>query len=265
MPITSFGQVIPVTGPNVGFPGTVSRIGDRIITARVFTPNTASNVLNFGDPAVLVGNATNGYFDSIADYIAAGVANVAKLPSMFAGAAVREVKSQLTYGNGVTPGVQQLGFYSSGQMSEVLERGSITVNLAVGTPSAGAQVYVRIVANAGVPAGVVGDWECSPAASDLFSVATTTTQGSTAATVASGSNIQVGQLITGLGVATGTYVAAISGTTLTLSQNAVATFATTGTVLTFSNLFAVPNCSFRTGQLDANNVTEITFESRNVA
>ena len=49
----------------------------------------------------------------------------------------------------------------------------------------------------------------------------TITSGSTAVTLsASNANIKVGQLITGTPVASNTYVAAISGTSLTLSQNA---------------------------------------------
>jgi hypothetical protein len=60
---------------------------------------------------------------------------------------------------------------------------------------------------------------------------TAVTSGSTAVTLsASNASIKVGQLITGTGIVTFTYVAAISGTTLTLSQNAN----TTGTpTLTF--------------------------------
>jgi hypothetical protein len=49
----------------------------------------------------------------------------------------------------------------------------------------------------------------------------TTTSGATGVTLAaSNANIQVGQYITGTGIASDTYVAAISGTSLTLSKNA---------------------------------------------
>jgi hypothetical protein len=158
-----------------------------------------------------------------------------------------------------------VGLYAANQMAEVLERGSITISLSVGAPATGDQVYVRIVANTAVPAGTVGDWETNPAASDLFVVATTLTQGSTAATVASGTNIQVGQLISGPGIADGTYVAAVAGTAVTLSQAAIATFAATGSDLTFSNLFAAPGVVARTGFVDANGELEITLERRYAA
>jgi hypothetical protein len=182
--------------------------------------------------------------------------------------AVREVKTSLTYPSG-TPGIQQVGYYSNGQMAEVLERGSGTVLLSVGSPAQGAQLYTRLVLNSAVTAGLVGDWETNPAATDQFQVATTLTEGSTAATVASGTNIQVGMLVRGPGIADGaipgttaTYVAAVSGTSVTLSTAALATYAATGSLLTFSNLFAIPGCVARTGYVDANGMLEITFKNR---
>ena len=66
----------------------------------------------------------------------------------------------------------------------------------------------------------------------LVTATGTTTSGSTAVTVAAAdSSIKTGMLVTGTGVAAGTYVAAVSGTSVTLSQNASAS----GTVtLTFN-------------------------------
>lgn len=261
----AFGQVVPVTGPNIGFQGTVSRFGERVIAAREYVPYTAANNLSFGDPAVLVANAVGGYWDSVADFVAHAVGNVALVSQYFAGFAVREVKTQLTYGAGTQPGLQQVGYYSNGQMAEVLERGSGTILLSVGAPNAGDKLYTRVVVNSAVTAGTVGDWETNPAATDLFTSATTLTEGSTSATVTSGTNIQVGMPISGPGIAAGTYVAAITGTGLTLSQAATATFASTGSVLTFSNLVALPGVVARTGFLDANNMLEITIRERNAA
>lgn len=261
----SFGQTIPVLGPNIGFQGTVSRFGERVIAARQFVPTTSTNNLNFGDPAVIIPNQSGGYYDSVLDFVAAAASNIGLVASAFAGFAIREVKTQLTYPAGQTPGIQQVGYYGAGQMAEVLERGSGTVLLAVGSPNAEAQVYTRVVLNTAVPAGFVGDWETNPAATDLFVVATTLTQGSTSATVASGTNIQVGMVISGGGIAPGTYVSAISGTTVTLSQAAVNTFASTGSDLTFSNLVALPNVVARTGYVDSNSMLEITIKVRNAA
>lgn len=256
----AFGQVIPVTGPNIGFAGTISRQGERVVASRQVIPTGTYN-LNFGDPAIEIQNATGGYWQSVYDAITAAVSNIALVALQFGGVAVREVKTSLTYPNG-TPGIQQVGYYSPGQMADVLERGTIVVPLAVGTPTAGQQVYTRVVLNGAITAGTIGDYETSPAATDLFNTATTLTEGSTAATVASGTNIQVGQVITGTGIAPGTYVSAVAGTAVTLSQAAIVTAASTGSVLAFSNLVALPGVVARTGYVDSNGLLEITLKNR---
>jgi hypothetical protein len=264
MPI-SFGQVIGVTGPNNGFVGTISRQGERVVAARAFVPYTSTNNLNFGDPAVIIQNALGGYFDSVADFVAHSASNIGLVASAFAGMAVREVKTQLTYGNNLAPGVSQVGYYSAGQMSEVLERGSATVYLSVGSPVAQAQLYTRVVLNAAVPAGTVGDWETNPAATDLFSTTATAAANSTAVTLASGTNTVNGQVVSGYGIAPGTYIVSGGGTTaVVISQPTTAAIAA-GTPITLSNLVALPNVVARTGSLDVNNILEITFKNRNAA
>jgi hypothetical protein len=268
MPQLSFGQVINVTGPNNGFQGSVSRFGERLITAREFIPYTASNNLYFGDPAIILPGVGNGggAFTSVADAVANSAANIALIASAFAGMAVREVKTQLTYPAGQTPGIQQVGYYANQQIAEVLERGSGTVLLSVGAPQAGAQIYTRVVLNGAVPAGTVGDWETNPAATDLFSTTATTTEGSTAVTLGSGTNTKNGQTISGLGIAPGSYIVSGGGTTAVVLNNpATATFATLGTVVTLSNLVALPSTVARTGSLDSNNILEITIKNRNAA
>jgi hypothetical protein len=267
---TSFGQVIPVTGPNLGFPGTISRFADRIVAARVFTPFTSTNNLSFGDPAVLIPNVTGGVFDSIKDFVAHSVANAGLVASYFAGFAVREVQSALTYNQGTTPGLQQVGYYQAGQMSEVAERTSGTIQLSVGAPSAGDTVYSRILANAAVPAGTVGDWETNPAATDLFALtgATAANAGDTAITITA-TGVYVGQLVSGSGVQAGTYVVSGTGTAGSYSaivlSKALTIATTTTTPFTFSNLAALPNVVARTGFVDANNMLEITIKSRDAA
>ena len=96
----------------------------------------------------------------------------------------------------------------------------------------------------------------------------TITSGSTAVTL-SGSNasIKVGQYITGTPIATGTYVAAISGTSLTLSQNATSSTNATlsfytphGVVVGGGNNQATGSYSFIGGGGDAG-----TAGNRNVA
>ena len=267
---TSFGQVIPVTGPNLGFPGTISRFADRIVAARVFTPYTSTNNLSFGDPAVLIPNATGGVFDSIKDFVAHSVANAGLVAVYFAGFAVREVQSALTYNQGTTPGIQQVGYYQAGQMAEVAERTSGSVQLSVGAPNADDQVYSRVLANAAVPAGTVGDWETNPVASDLFTLTGVTgvAAGQTALTLTA-TGVYVGQVVSGPGIAAGTYVVSGTGTAgsysaIVLSQ-AITTALTSTSPLTFSNLAALPNVVARTGFIDANNMLEITIKVRDAA
>ena len=263
---TSFGQVIPVTGPNLGFQGSVSRFGERVIAAREFVPTNSALNLNFGDPAVLIENNSGGYYDSVADFVAAAAANIALVASQFAGMAVREVQTQLVYPAGQTPGVLQVGYYAANTMSEVLERGSATILLTVGAPVAGSQLYTRVVQNlTNVPGTFIGDWETNPAATDLFSVeATTQTQGSPNVTIASGTNTQNGQVVSGVGIPAGTYVVSGGGTTsIVLSANA--TLTSSANILTFSNLVALPSVVARTGFVDANNLLEITIKVRQAA
>lgn len=261
----SFGQVIGVTGPNNGFQGTISRLGDRIVRAREFMPyNTALN-LNFGDPTVVIPNATGGVYTSVADFVANAVANIGLVAQYFAGFAVREVKTQLTYPAGQTPGIQLVGYYANLQMSEVLERGYGTIALSVGAPNSQAQVYTRVVLNSAVPAGVIGDWETNPVATDLFSTTATAAAIGTAVTIAASTNTINGQVVSGFGIAPGTYIASGGGTTsIVLNQNTNAIIPA-GTPITFSNLVALPSVVAATGNLDANNILEINIKTRNAA
>lgn len=261
MPFTTFGQNIPVTGPNIGFPGNVSRGAgaDRVIVARPVN-SAATNNLNFGEIAVEVSDSTGGTWRSLKDFIAASVANVSNAVAQFAGIAVRNVKTTLTFAGSVAPGTLLTGYYAAGEMAEVLERGSVPVIVTYGTPQANQPVYGRIVANASLTGTAVGDIE---AAADTVSTTGTATSGSTALTVASGTGLAVGQLVTGAGIAAGTYLASGSGTSWVLSAATTADLSTTA--LVFANTIQLPNVVFRTGVLDANNVAEITLKSRQAA
>lgn len=98
----TFGQVIPVLGPNVGFPGKWSRTADTIIVARPVSPTTA-NPLQFGAGAVLLQNATGGLWQSFADFLATAT-NAQYLKAYFAGIAVWNFKTQTSYTSlGQTP------------------------------------------------------------------------------------------------------------------------------------------------------------------
>lgn len=260
----AFGQVIPVTGPNIGFPGSISRFGERVIASREVVPTAASN-LNFGDPAVTVDNSDGGYYTSVKDFLATSEANAALIAAQFAGMAVREVKTMLTYPANQAPGLQQVGYYAPANMADVLERGSGTVVLSVGAPANGAQLYTRVVLNGAVAAGLIGDWETNPAATDLFSTTATAAAIGTAVTIASAANTKNGQVVSGFGIAPGSYVVSGGGTTaIVLNQNTTAIIPG-GTPITFSNLVALPNVVARTGKVDANSMLEITLKVRNAA
>jgi hypothetical protein len=87
---------------------------------------------------------------------------VALYASSFAGIAIREVKTNVTSYLGMeqtgsnTPVV---GYYAPGEMTEVIERGSVAVQIAAGVPFAGAPVYIRTALNGSIPAGLIGDLE----------------------------------------------------------------------------------------------------------
>ena len=269
----SFGQVISPLGVNLGFPGTISRVGERVVAAREFVQQSVSGTfnLNFGDPAITIPNATGGYWDSVADFVNAATSNIGLVASQFAGAAVREVQTQTTYPAGQTPGILQVGYYAPNSMAEVLERGSMTVLLTVGAPNAEAQVYTRVVQNlTNVPGTTIGDWETNPAATDLFTLTGVTgvAAGQTALTLTA-TGVYVGQVVSGPGIVPGTYVVSGTGTAgsysaIVLSQ-AITTALTNTSPLTFSNLVALPNVVTRTGYVDANNMVEITIKNRNAA
>lgn len=270
---TSFGQVIPVTGPNLGFAGTISRQGERVVPSRVFTPFTSSNNMNFGDPAILIQTATGGVWTTVKDAVSSAIANTSLVVSNFAGVAVREVQTQLAYpyGAGIAPGQQQIGYYAPGQMADVMERGSATVLISVSNgPKAGSSIYTRVVANTAVPAGLVGDWEVgAPAATDQFTLAVGTggaAVGQAVIPVASTTNIQVGQVVTGLaGIPSGAYIASfVANTSITISANLTSALAA-GNLLNISNLVTLPYTVARTGLLDVNSMLEITLKIRNAA
>jgi hypothetical protein len=77
------------------------------------------------------------------------------IASQFAGIAVREVKQSTLFGTNVA------GSYAPGEPCDVLSRGTATVVCNVGTPTAGGAVYIRIIANGSIPAGVVGGFEAA--------------------------------------------------------------------------------------------------------
>lgn len=219
--MSSFAQVIPVVGTPNGFLGEPSRTGGgdpMIISAQANASNAAN--INFGDTVVLLPDTTGGTCKQFADwqtnggglavatattnasatitptslagislgmfvfgagipagtYISAispsaGTATLSKNATatagaaaltyaVFAGIAVREVKSQLGYP--YTPGATQVGQYLPGQQVGILVRGTITVKVTVGAPVRTGPAYLRAIVNGGIPAGLLGDLEANP-------------------------------------------------------------------------------------------------------
>lgn len=120
-----------------GFPGTVSRAIDAVITALI--NKEASAAILFGTPVVLASDGS-------------GVKNWANTNSAadFAGIAVREIKTENTYGQGDAK-------YNPGDTVDVLTRGSIVVKCtldatATTEPVKGGKVYIRKATGAFVAA-----------------------------------------------------------------------------------------------------------------
>ena len=154
----AFGATIPVLALNNGFLGAVTRLGKRGITARQILSTSAVGA-NFGDPLVIVPTAGGGdTYQSVKDYITAGGTFTA---AKFAGVAVREVKTNLSFISLLTIGTSNIGQYTPGQMAEGLEEGSIIVKCNVGTPASQGQLFIRIAANGAIPNGVVGGFEAA--------------------------------------------------------------------------------------------------------
>lgn len=262
-----FGQVVPVTGLYPGFPGTISRAGDGL-TRTTTVLSTTANPVSFGAPVVIVPTSGGGdNIQSVADFIAAS--NVF-YPELFAGVAVREVRSQA--GTNVypqDPESPQTGQYFQGTLASILERGTVPVIINVGTPASQAPVYIRTVANSGVTAGVVGGFECTPGATDLFTFAVGTggaAAGQNTIPVASTTNIQVGQAVYGqAGIPDGSVVASlVANTSITLNKN-LTTALVAGDVVTVSNLVQLPYTVFRSGVIGPVNQADITLKIRTAA
>jgi hypothetical protein len=167
----------------------------------------------------------------------------------------------VSFSQAISEGVT--GFYSAGQMGDVGVRNSTNVLIAPGngTPQANLAVYIRALANATLPGTAVGDFEAGDDVA-TSTPTTTTTVGSATLTVSSGVGVAIGQRVTAPGIAANTYLTAGSGTTWTMSNAATATTATQAA--SFSNMILLgdllnPWIRFRTGNLDPNDVAEVTI------
>lgn len=93
------------------------------------------------------------------------------------------------------------------------------------------------------------DGEINNSGSILVTTGNTTNASNQLTTLASTTNLAIGQVISGTGIPVGTQVVQISGATVTMSRNATAT--NTGTTVTFSNRFALSlSIQLQIAQLD---------------
>lgn len=132
------GSVIGIE-MNYGFPGQISRHGDEI--SRTRPVKKGSGEIYFGEPVV---QNSDGTVEKFSD---------GKTAADFAGIAMRKVKSAVLYP------YQNFGFYKGEEPCDVLMRGGVMAVCAWGTPSVGADVYVRtkVVANASPSGAKIGD------------------------------------------------------------------------------------------------------------
>ena len=157
-------KVIPVTGLNLGPVGSVSQSDFPLRTPRQ-VKSTDTKSVAFGEPVVL--NSDNTY-SSVAQFIAGGGTLLAATPL---GIAVANTRTNPTFPMAgslgvVTPG----GSYAPGVVADVLTQGTVNVQVNNGTPTAGGTVYVRVLLNGAIPAGVVGGIEAVADGSNTVAV-----------------------------------------------------------------------------------------------
>lgn len=127
------GQNIGLTMPN-GFPGSYTRQPDMIVDTH---PLGSTANVEFGTPLVYSGN-------TVVPFGAGGTA------ATFVGIAAREIKS-----------AQNKGEFAPNEAVPAFKRGCINVLCSVGTPALNGDVYIRTVANAAIPTGVIGGFEAA--------------------------------------------------------------------------------------------------------
>lgn len=144
--------VIPVKGMQQGFVGNISSEGLSLRSPRVVNLADTHNV-SFGEAVVV--NANNTY-SSVAQFIAGGGTFSATTPLAIAASNVHTNTVYPVQGGSNSTS----GFYVPGQVADAMVIGTMNVQINNGTPTgANGAVYLRILANAGIPAGVVGGFE----------------------------------------------------------------------------------------------------------
>ena len=143
------------------------------------------------------------------------------------------------------------------------EDGEITsIHASIG-PEAG--ILETVHATGPTPAKILGDLAQTSVDSPAVNTTGTWAANSTSVTVASATGIAVGQSVVGAGIAAGTDVSAVNGTTITLSQQTTAAGAA-GTAITFTTETQVIGLSeftidWKRKTADATTTDDDTYES----
>lgn len=130
---------------NFGYPGQIARQPDDVVRTRPVAEGAVG--INFGDPVVINGDGSVEKFGT--------EAGVIYKASQFAGVAARRIKSATSYPN------QELGVYLELEPCDVIQRGSVSVQVNYGTPLVGSSVYIRVQANPAIPSGIIGGFEAT--------------------------------------------------------------------------------------------------------
>lgn len=264
------GSVIQLT-MNFGYPGSYSRMPDDIVMNKPVKSDSAD--IKFGSAVILNGDNT---------FSAAG-ANLT--PGNFAGIAVREVKQAITLN-------ADQGSYAPLDPCDVLLRGNTVIKVARGTPAAGASVLYRLVDGEATKAyneykGAIGDGNTVAFNSTTYTVGDGTSSTTTIANIVAAANAyQANSASYADSILTIKFEASTAGSAGVAPTLAVAkgTGSDVGTVVAVAGqdavadaqvgdfeagsaeegvTIALPNVVFTTGEVDGNNVAEVTIKTRN--
>lgn len=137
-------QTIGTNMPH-GYAGSYARQPDAVTN----TYPLQSGTLTFGAAAALKNGALTAF----------GVGCTAE---NFIGIAAREIKTATTYRD------QSAGEYLQGEAVSVMTRGCVSVGCNIGSPVTGGKVYIRVLANAAKPTGVIGGLEAEVDGSNVL-------------------------------------------------------------------------------------------------
>lgn len=252
----AFGAVIPVTGLNTGFLGQVSRTnsGEPCIVARLANALNTNNI-SFGDTVVLLPDATGGTYRQLADFIANGGVTAFGTVSThtnttidtFSGGLAGLQVGMLVFGAGIAAG------------SYITAIGAASITLSQATTATANTVSLYIALFAGIAGREVKTQQTYPLPPGTSQIGiykpgdmceVMVGRGSITVKIPVGTPFSNGQVYTRVAL-NGAIPAGLVGD-LEAAPDGVNTIPLTSVV-------------FKTGTIDANTVSEITFLNRILA